>query len=107
MCHYSLLRILISYIAATFWLACMCLAGDHKDSQELLSDQPSFAAPHYVIGSGDVLTINVWKEPEASVPAAAVRPDGMISVPIVKDVQAAGLTPLELQRDLSLRFSKF
>ena len=49
----------------------------------------------YVIGVDDVLLISVWKEPDltATVP---VRSDGMISVPLLDDVQAAGLTPMQL-----------
>ena len=61
---------------------------------------------HYRIGADDVLTVNVWHEPEVSrnVP---VRPDGKISLPLVGDVQAAGLTPTELKNELEARFAKF
>ena len=61
---------------------------------------------HYRIGADDVLTVNVWHEPEVSrnVP---VRPDGKISLPLVGDVQAAGLTPTELTMELEARFTKF
>lgn len=99
-------QILVSAFCMAFTLL-PCQADDHKQGQELTAEQPAVAPAHYVIGAGDVLTINVWKEPEASVLAAAVRPDGMISVPIVKDVQAAGLTPLELQSVLADKFAKF
>ena len=60
----------------------------------------------YKIGADDILSINVWHEPEVSrnVP---VRPDGKISLPLVGDVQAAGLTPTELQQELQTRFSKY
>ncbi len=60
----------------------------------------------YRIGADDVLTINVWHEPEVSrnVP---VRPDGKISLPLVGDVQAAGLTPTELQNELEASFTKY
>jgi polysaccharide biosynthesis/export protein len=66
---------------------------------------PAVAAD-YKIGTDDVLTINVWHEPEVSrnVP---VRPDGQISLPLVGDVKAAGLTPTELQKELEARFSKY
>jgi polysaccharide export outer membrane protein len=61
---------------------------------------------NYRIGADDVLTVNVWHEPEVSrnVP---VRPDGKISLPLVGDVQASGLTPTELQNELEARFAKF
>lgn len=65
------------------------------------------SASRYVIGPGDVLAINVWKEPEASLPTVVVRPDGFISVPMVKEIEAAGLTPIELEKELSLRFAHF
>ena len=50
----------------------------------------------YVIGAEDVLSIDVWKEPEMS-KTVPVRPDGMISLPLVGDVKAAGYTPVQLQ----------
>jgi len=49
----------------------------------------------FVIGAEDVLTINVWKEADIS-RTVPVRPDGKISLPLLNDVQAAGLTPQEL-----------
>jgi polysaccharide export outer membrane protein len=54
----------------------------------------------YVIGPADSLRIEVWKNPElgATVP---VRPDGKISLPLLDDVQASGLTPLELKEVLT------
>src|SRR6266404_4102039 len=62
----------------------------------VVSDSAKKAAtdnPNYLIGAQDVLDISVWKEPELthSVP---VRPDGKISMPLLNDVQAAGLTPI-------------
>src|SRR5579859_4052966 len=49
--------------------------------------------PDYKIGPQDVLTINVWKEPDVS-REVPVRPDGKISLPLLNDVAAAGLTPI-------------
>jgi polysaccharide export outer membrane protein len=51
----------------------------------------------YRIGGGDVLQVHVWKEPDASVPSVVVRPDGMISLPLVKDVSVLGLTPKQAE----------
>lgn len=50
----------------------------------------------YVIGPADLLRIQVWRQPELSA-EVPVRPDGKISVPLVNDVQAAGLTAGELR----------
>lgn len=66
---------------------------------------PSVAA-NYRIGADDVLSINVWHEPEVS-RNVTVRPDGRISLPLVGDVQAAGLTPPQLQAVLTRDFSKY
>jgi polysaccharide biosynthesis/export protein len=49
----------------------------------------------YKIGPQDLLRIDVWKEPEIT-RTVPVRPDGKISLPLLNDVQAAGLTPMEL-----------
>jgi polysaccharide export outer membrane protein len=54
----------------------------------------------YAIGAGDVLEISVWKNPDLSV-TVPVRPDGLISVPLLGDVQAAGMTPLALRQTLT------
>jgi polysaccharide export outer membrane protein len=51
--------------------------------------------PDYMIGAQDILDITVWKEPEIS-RTVPVRPDGKISLPLLNDVQAAGLTPMQL-----------
>ena len=63
-----------------------------------VSSQPSKAAtddPNYSIAPEDVLTIDVWKEPEIS-RTVPVRRDGKISLPLLNDLQAAGLTPTQL-----------
>ncbi len=54
----------------------------------------------YVIGAADQLRIDVWKNDELNV-SVPVRPDGKISLPLLDDVQAAGLTPLELKEVLT------
>jgi polysaccharide export outer membrane protein len=61
----------------------------------------------YVIGHGDILKIVVWKNPELSVEAVPVRPDGKIGVPLLNDVQAAGLTPDELKELLTRSFAEY
>jgi polysaccharide biosynthesis/export protein len=54
----------------------------------------------YVIGSEDVLAVNIWKEPEIS-RTVPVRPDGKITLPLIGDVQASGLTPRKLQDNIA------
>lgn len=60
----------------------------------------------YKIGADDVLSINVWNQKEVS-REVPVRPDGKISLPLIGDVQAAGLTPDQLQNELRAKFSKY
>lgn len=60
----------------------------------------------YKIGPQDVLRIDVWKEAEIS-RSVPVRPDGKISLPLLNDVQAAGLTAMELANNITEGLKKF
>jgi polysaccharide export outer membrane protein len=73
---------------------------------EKAAPKPATADPNYVIGPQDVLDISVWKEPEVS-RSVPVRPDGKISLPLLNDVQAAGLTPSQLITQITTGLSKF
>jgi len=64
------------------------------------------ATDSYVLGPSDVITVTVWKQPTLS-GSILVRPDGMISLPLLGDVQASGMTPLELADQLTTRFKKY
>jgi polysaccharide export outer membrane protein len=67
-----------------------------------VTSQPAKAAtddPNYSIAPEDVLTIDVWKEPEIS-RTVPVRRDGKISLPLLNDLQAAGLTPTQLGAEI-------
>lgn len=60
----------------------------------------------YVIGAEDVLSIQVWKE-EALSQTVTVRTDGKISLPLIDEVQATGLTPLQLKEVLTRKFKAY
>jgi polysaccharide export outer membrane protein len=62
--------------------------------------------PDYVIGADDTLHISVWKEPDLS-ETLPVRPDGKISMPLLNDIQAAGLTPLHLKDSITEKLKKY
>jgi polysaccharide export outer membrane protein len=66
----------------------------------------STASSSYVIGPADVLAVTVWKEPTLS-GNILVRPDGMITLALVGDVQAAGLTPLQLSDQIAVKLKKY
>ena len=71
------------------------------------STPPSSQVPAtYVIGAEDVLYISVWKETDLT-NTLPVRPDGMISLPLLGDVQAAGLTPTQLAASITEKLKKY
>lgn len=85
-----------------------------KDSAQLQASSkgvsqggPATADPNYVIGPQDLIDVSVWKEPDLSRAAIPVRPDGKISLPLVNDVQAAGLTPAQLGAQITSNLTKY
>ncbi len=72
--------------------------------------EPVIAAPvdprTYKLGAEDVIHVRVWREPELS-GAVVVRPDGQITLPLIGDVPASGLTPLELGARITEKLSQF
>jgi polysaccharide export outer membrane protein len=60
----------------------------------------------YVIGADDMLHVSVWKEPDLT-NTMPVRADGMISLPLLNDVQAAGLTPMQLAASITDKLKKY
>jgi polysaccharide export outer membrane protein len=61
----------------------------------------------YVIGSGDQLSVFVYRNPDLSEGGVSVRPDGRISVPLIEDIMASGRTPTQLARDIEERLKKY
>lgn len=117
-------------MTAVVWVLTLALAGlaPYASAQEsglgagILSGPPSnlgqTAAPAaepetpgdvvpYRIGIGDILNINVWKEPEVSQGGLQVRLDGKITLPLVKEIRCVGMTPTELEQLLQQRFAEF
>jgi polysaccharide export outer membrane protein len=79
--------------------------GDLKEKQTI--ETPAEQDGGYVIGAEDVLRIDVWREPELSTPRTTVRADGKISLLLLDDVQASGLTPKQLKEEITARLKKF
>ena len=72
-------------------------------------DTPNPAKPpeeFYVIGAGDTIGINVWKEPTLS-GTVRVRPDGYITLPLLNEVQVVGLTTAQLRKLLEEKYKEF
>jgi len=96
-------------VIAVFGMAIVALLGGCAGT----SDYPAApakadiaGAPDYLIGPGDSLSIQVWRNPEVST-SVAVRPDGKINSPLVDDMIAANKTPTQLERDLEKHLAKF
>jgi polysaccharide export outer membrane protein len=62
--------------------------------------------PYYIIGPEDSILVNVWKEPSFT-ESVLVRPDGMISMPAVGDIPAAGRTPMQLATEITSQLKKY
>ena len=114
------------YVACTLLFAGfpLCASGSARQAGQPIPAQAGQAAPaqasptqttarqaatedpNYIIGARDVLDISVWKEPELT-RALPVRPDGKVSLPLLNDVQAAGLTPTQLANNISNELKKY
>lgn len=73
----------------------------------LWPQEPPKVAESFVIGLEDVLSVFVWREPELSVREVVVRPDGKISLPLVNEILAAGLTPRQLQESIAEKLKEY
>jgi len=95
-------------LGAIALLALVGCAGNRGPlSDELRPVEPDTAAqPEYRLGQGDIIVVNVWKNPDLQV-RVPVRPDGYISVPLVNDVLAGGKTPTEVATDIETRLTQF
>jgi polysaccharide export outer membrane protein len=103
-------------VILAFFVSSLCGQSQQDPSAgKSAQTAPAAAAPaaakgtgtdSYVIGASDVLTITVWKEPTLS-GTILVRPDGMISLALIGDVQASGMTPIQLANQISTKLKKY
>ena len=83
-------------------------AAAEKKTADAIQTWSAKASPDdYKIGAGDILEITIWKEPDLSREEVLVRTDGKISFPLLNDVQAAGLTPLEMKKNMEVGLKEF
>ncbi|HEB59200.1 MAG TPA: sugar ABC transporter substrate-binding protein [Gammaproteobacteria bacterium] len=86
---------------------CGTTATDVQEFNISTADVPAYSlGSEYRIGVEDVLAINVWRNPDLAV-TVPVRPDGKISMPLIGDVQAGGLTPAQVTEDIGKRLSRY
>ena len=92
-------------ILALFVPVLLCQAQDNKLADQAVSP-PAANSQSTTPDDLDELIAKVWKEPSFS-GTLLVRPDGMVSVPLLGDIQASGLTPLQLADQLATRLKKY
>lgn len=68
----------------------------HDGGKDVKAGKLPAVQPEYIVGDGDMLRISVWKEAEIS-QNVVVRPDGMISLPLISELRVSGLTPEQIQ----------
>jgi polysaccharide biosynthesis/export protein len=98
----------LSFFAAAIFFGC---ATRELRVQEyrLASDIPNPSQPSeefYLIGPGDSLHINVWKEPALS-GTVKVRPDGYVTLPLINELQVTGMTTANLRKTLEEKYKEF
>lgn len=107
-CSYdNLLRSLVWLVFAT--LITSCASPAKLTHAELNANAPhdfNVTADAYKIGVDDTIQVSVWRNPELSV-TVPVRPDGKISMPLVGDVQAGGLTPEEVAAGIKAKLAVY
>src|SRR5580693_7356359 len=92
----------VGWYAVSAWAQ----AGDPANKADVGEAKAGANLSDYVLGSDDQLHITVWKEADFSV-TLPVRPDGKISLPLINDIQAAGLTPMELRDSITEKLKKY
>ena len=103
---------LLSFVSiGAFLLLVLTNMAYPQADKEILSKKEAQAevavdGGQYMIGPEDVLYIHVWKE-ESLTRTVPVRMDGKISLPLIQEVKAAGLTPLQLKEVLMRKFKEF
>ncbi|HXJ89061.1 MAG TPA: polysaccharide biosynthesis/export family protein [Candidatus Binatia bacterium] len=81
-------------------------AASNPDTVRTTPGQSATVLDEFVIGPGDVLAINVWKESEIS-KVVPVRSDGRISLPLIGELQASGLAPKQLEAEITKRLKDY
>lgn len=93
-----------------FWFLLAAIAFNAACAGRTLSPPPPDTTPMlrepYKLGVMDVIRVSVWRNPELSV-EVPVRSDGMVSVPLIDDIRAAGLTPPELKGVVTKELSEY
>jgi polysaccharide export outer membrane protein len=101
---------MLGFVTTSTWAqsdaAATAAKPDKTAPENQTAPESAGVPPDYVIGADDTLRIVVWKEPDMNA-TLPVRPDGRISLPLLDDVQAAGLTPVQLKDSITTKLKKY
>ena len=97
----------IAVLSAALFMLAPIVSAQQASPSATPAARPVSAAPNdYVIGPEDVLQVSVWKNETLS-RVVPVRPDGKISLPLLHDIQASGLTAMQLRDKISKALGEF
>ena len=97
---------IIRTIAIFICLFSFAAASFAAEPQQQKRETAQAAPPDYVVGPEDILDISVWKNADLS-RIVTVRPDGMISLPLIGDVKASGLSPEQLKAAIEKKLREY
>lgn len=97
-----------SHHFAVFLFACLLAGCATTSSTSTAPPEPvsQGSVDAYLIGVDDIVQVSVWRNPELGI-TVPVRPDGMISVPLVGDVAAGGRTPSDVGKDIQEKLATY
>ena len=90
-------------VAAVLAILGGCRSNPYPLAPAVVEGAPAF---EYLVGPGDFVNIQVWRNPELSM-SVSIRPDGKLTSPLVEDLPASGKTPTQLARDIERTLSKY
>lgn len=93
-------------LSALVMLAILTACAGGGGAKETPPEPRPAAVENYAIGVDDIVQVSVWRNPELGI-TVPVRPDGRISVPLVGDVMAVGLTPSQVAEDIQEKLAAF
>jgi len=102
----KLIKIIIIFLGLGLINGCSSTSLLEQEEMNKALSQESISVKPYQIGVDDVISVNVWGNDALTV-EMPVRPDGMISMPLIGDVRAGGLTPNQVADDIKRRLSSY
>jgi polysaccharide export outer membrane protein len=103
----SLLLVRIAPLSLAPLVLAACAGGGPELPPASFSAGPIAPSEEYTIGPLDEITIHVWRNPELSAEKVRVRPDGRLTIPLVRDIPAVGKTATQLQEYIARELSKY